>query len=535
MPEIIQQAFRNSPLLQHWYEWGVFVGFICVLSAALWLFVDAQRNGRDDVLWKSLAVVASVLFVPAILARLHGGIAWEMRDSLSLIAYLSMFAVVLVGGAAVAYAVSGGKQRVCPICHNPQQPGWTVCPYHEAAMGVGAPFGTPLAASSPFTPIIEAGHLGANPTVESAGGAARETMIGERPTENNLPRKHNQTVFLDTKERPRTLAMLLVTSGEYAGTKLDLTGRPTTVGSGRESDLVIDDDAIASPHLNISFDENDGVFVVTDLDSAQGTFVNGKSITKARLQTNDIVRAGRTQLQFIQVDFVRNEESQRQVERPYHLHPDVQFTVYRPRAVRPAAWYSMLAFAHLSEPRPGTDDPDPIEEVQAQARHALGGAIDEYQHLSQDSAFGVPREGELTFVPTMPGVDFNPPRRSFLWIESVHREDFRLRASPTLDGQTARGSLTVYLGRIVLAQVSLRIRVDSGHEAPRPDARLAPAEARPYRRIFPSYSHRDVTVVEEFERYARALDDNFTRDVVALRSGEVWNDRLLQLLSLIHI
>ena len=84
-------------------------------------------------------------------------------------------------------------------------------------------------------------------------------------------------------------------------------------------------------------------------------------------------------------------------ERPYYLDEDVQFTVYRPRAVRPAAWYSMLAFAHLSEPRPGTDDPDPIEEVQAQARHALGGAIDEYQHLSQDSAFGVPREGELTF------------------------------------------------------------------------------------------------------------------------------------------
>jgi hypothetical protein len=37
------------------------------------------------------------------------------------------------------------------------------------------------------------------------------------------------------------------------------------------------------------------------------------------------------------------------------------------------------------------------------------------------SAAAVPREGELTLVPRVQGITFNPPSRSFLWEESVHR------------------------------------------------------------------------------------------------------------------
>jgi hypothetical protein len=45
---------------------------------------------------------------------------------------------------------------------------------------------------------------------------------------------------------------------------------------------------------------------------------------------------------------------------------NVQFTVYRPRAVLPEQWYPLLAFAHLTNKRPGAgpDEPDPVKEVQ---------------------------------------------------------------------------------------------------------------------------------------------------------------------------
>jgi hypothetical protein len=52
------------------------------------------------------------------------------------------------------------------------------------------------------------------------------------------------------------------------------------------------------------------------------------------------------------------------------------------------------------------------------------------------SAAAVPREGELTLAPRVQGITFNPPSRSFLWEESVHREEFRFRAGAVLEGST---------------------------------------------------------------------------------------------------
>src|SRR5262249_44658450 len=51
-------------------------------------------------------------------------------------------------------------------------------------------------------------------------------------------------------------------------------------------------------------------------------------------------------------------------EKPKHLDENVQFSVYRPNTIRPQEWYTMLAFAHLSE-RPADapeNEPDPVEE-----------------------------------------------------------------------------------------------------------------------------------------------------------------------------
>jgi hypothetical protein len=52
-----------------------------------------------------------------------------------------------------------------------------------------------------------------------------------------------------------------------------------------------------------------------------------------------------------------------------------------------------------------------------------------------------------------------------------------------------------------------------------------------YRRIFPSYSHRDRDVVRHFEAAVFALGDRYLQDVLALRSGERWNERLLELIG----
>jgi hypothetical protein len=216
------------------------------------------------------------------------------------------------------------------------------------------------------------------------------------------------------------------------------------------------------------------------------------------------------------------------------LDENVQFTVYRPRAVVPDRWYPLLAFAHLAAKRSEAPahEPDPVEEVRRQAVRALGERqARAFQVVTQDAPQSVPREETLTFVPDVPGVEFNPPLRSFRWTESVHREEFRFRAGPDLAGQTARGRLSVFLGDILLADVSLAIPVEQQGRTPDEDAPAEAEHAQPYRKIFASYSHKDRHIVEQIERLARALGDEYLRDWNHLRAGEAWDDRLLQMIE----
>ncbi len=209
---------------------------------------------------------------------------------------------------------------------------------------------------------------------------------------------------------------------------------------------------------------------------------------------------------------------------------DVQFTVYRPKRLAPGVWDTLLVFAHLeslpADAAPGT--PDPLEEVQRQAAALLG---DPSGHGQQtvDSSMAVPREGTLTVVPSADGITFNPPSASFQWVEPVHREEFRMRAGAEALGTIVRGRVSVFLGSIILADIPLTVRVDGNASAG--DQPRERASARPYRRIFASYSHSDMHVVEEFARYADALGDKYLRDVVDLRSGERWNDALKHLIG----
>ena len=217
-------------------------------------------------------------------------------------------------------------------------------------------------------------------------------------------------------------------------------------------------------------------------------------------------------------------------ERPLE---QVQFTVYRPKAVRPGVWRPMLVFTHLADLPP--DAPEgaraPIEQVRDEARRALGGAIDAFRDTTADARQDVPREGEITLVPSIAGIEFNPDRRTFRWVEDVQQERFLLRAGAPLDGRVARGRLSAYLGVVLLAEVDLAIRVDASAPEPSADDAHEFTSARAYRKIFASYSHRDAEIVRQFEAFAATLGDRYLRDVRDLRAGEEWSPALLRLID----
>jgi hypothetical protein len=218
-------------------------------------------------------------------------------------------------------------------------------------------------------------------------------------------------------------------------------------------------------------------------------------------------------------------------EKPLATHEDVVFTVYKPKVVPPGVWVPLLAFAHLEdlpEEKRRPDEPSIREQVQEQAEAALGERLSEYTDDSEDASQGIPPEAEITFVPLIPGFRFNPPQATFLFLEAIQKEEFRMQAPPDLDGQTVRGRLSVYWGHILLAELNLKIRVDSqvrqAVAAREPETERA--STRPYRYIFASYSHKDTNIVREFESRIESLGDRYLIDQKDLRSGEVWSERL---------
>jgi hypothetical protein len=203
---------------------------------------------------------------------------------------------------------------------------------------------------------------------------------------------------------------------------------------------------------------------------------------------------------------------------------DAQFTVYRPRQVTPDRWHTLLVFAHL-------DTPAIIREVEQQAHSELQGSADEYQALTADSSEAIPYGSEITLVPEITGMQFNPPIRSFLWMESIHRESFRMRPEQVQEGQRLRGRVSVYMGSILIAEIAMSVRVTDPAQLCEDAMNLDRSRARRFRHIFPSYSHKDTAIVEQFEQYARSLGDDYLRDVTTLRAGEVWDERLSELIE----
>ncbi|HEY5695051.1 MAG TPA: FHA domain-containing protein [Gaiellaceae bacterium] len=80
------------------------------------------------------------------------------------------------------------------------------------------------------------------------------------------------------------------------GDEFPLNSAPVTVGRGGQNDLVLDGDEFASSrHARIEV-RGDGVWV-QDLDSTNGTYVNGSRVAGAqRLDDGDVLRVGETDL-----------------------------------------------------------------------------------------------------------------------------------------------------------------------------------------------------------------------------------------------
>ena len=106
-------------------------------------------------------------------------------------------------------------------------------------------------------------------------------------TPENTPKKNKKN-----KKEPWVLA---IDSGIHAGDRLQLVPQ-VRIGRSDGCELVLDDDYISQNHAVLNHHDN-GTWVLTDLGSTNGTYVNAERISAPTVVgTDDIIRVGGVQM-----------------------------------------------------------------------------------------------------------------------------------------------------------------------------------------------------------------------------------------------
>jgi len=96
------------------------------------------------------------------------------------------------------------------------------------------------------------------------------------------------------RSRPPTGASAIVLSGFYEGLEVALDRERIVIGRGRKADLALAEATISRAHAAIGFDA-DGFFI-EDLESTNGTLVNGAAVCRQRLKNDDEIQMGKLRI-----------------------------------------------------------------------------------------------------------------------------------------------------------------------------------------------------------------------------------------------
>jgi pSer/pThr/pTyr-binding forkhead associated (FHA) protein len=98
---------------------------------------------------------------------------------------------------------------------------------------------------------------------------------------------------------PGGSALLVVKRGPNAGSRFLLDSEVTTAGRHPDSDIFLDDVTVSRRHAEFRRDEQTNGFVVQDVGSLNGTYLNRERIETAELASGDEVQVGKFRLVFL--------------------------------------------------------------------------------------------------------------------------------------------------------------------------------------------------------------------------------------------
>ena len=259
---------------------GTLIAFSAAFLAALWIFYDSNRQGYPATAYKTIATAMAVLTLPGVILAISPDLLQDDPTTSQVLTYLSLIAggVAVVGlifyAARVGLPVTRGQP--CPSCRRPLDPTWDRCPY------CGYSFVT-VAAGPPEIP----------------------TPAPSPPPEPAVPLTPELRETKMLRPTPGHFAWLAVLNGPRKGHEFRLKEDVFIGRDGTRCEVVLEDLAISQLHARIKREE--GQFILHDLGSRNGTFVNGEQVYRHPLSDKDRLQLGETQLMFIEV---REQETQ---------------------------------------------------------------------------------------------------------------------------------------------------------------------------------------------------------------------------------
>jgi diguanylate cyclase (GGDEF)-like protein len=93
-------------------------------------------------------------------------------------------------------------------------------------------------------------------------------------------------------------ACLVVIYGHDMGKRIELGTEPIECGRSMQCSIPLDDDAVSRRHACISW--NESTYILRDLNSTNGTYVNDIAVQERMLRDGDQIKIGRTIFKFMQ-------------------------------------------------------------------------------------------------------------------------------------------------------------------------------------------------------------------------------------------
>jgi hypothetical protein len=153
-------------------------------------------------------------------------------------------------------------------------PSWKICPY----------CGESIEEVSPESKKTV--REGISPALKKI---VREEAALEKEKEREMTSRKTE-ILKDRGPEISALAWLVALDGPTRATVYQLIKKKTAVGSYPDCDICIEAKYVSGRHASFHFEK--GKYYITDLDSANGTFVNQKRVTKKGLEEGDRIKIG---------------------------------------------------------------------------------------------------------------------------------------------------------------------------------------------------------------------------------------------------